>query len=123
MHNKRVSDIKRAQKTSLFLRAITTLFSQLTADNEELRSLYVNRIELTPDKSVCYVLFYSPLGIEEFNKKLSFLILYKPSLRAALAKEINGRYTPEIVFKYDEAQERVDRIDTLLQNLKDKGEL
>ena len=123
MHNKRVSDIKRAQKASLFLRSISNLFSQLTTDTEELRSLFVNRVELSPDKGTCYVLFYSPLGIEEFNKKLPILILYKPSLRAALAKEINGRYTPEIIFKYDEAQAYVDRIDTLLQNLKDKGDL
>lgn len=123
IHNKRVSDIKRAQKTSLFLRTISTLFSRLTTDNTELTSLFVNRVELAPDKSICYVLFYSPLGIEEFNKKLPLLILYKPSLRGALASEINGRYTPDIVFKYDEAQEHVDRIDTILQNLKDKGEL
>ena len=123
MHNKRVSDIKRAQKASLFLRSISNLFSQLTTDTQELRSLFVNRVELSPDKGTCYVLFYSPLGIEEFNNKLPILILYKPSLRAALAKEINGRYTPEIVFKYDEAQAHVDRIDTLLQKLKDKGEL
>lgn len=123
MHNKRVSDIKRAQKTSLYLRTISTLFSQLTLENQDLRSVYVNRIELSPDKSMCYVLFYSPLGIEEFNKKLPLLILYKPSLRAALAKQVAGRYTPDLVFKYDETQERVDRIDNILQALKDKGEL
>ena len=123
MHNKRLSDVKRAQKASLFLRTISTLFSRLTTDNPELVTLFVNRVELSPDKSACYVLFYSPLGIEEFDKKLQLLILYKPSLRAALANEINGRYTPEIVFKYDETQAHVDRIDTLLQDLKDKGEL
>lgn len=123
MHNKRVYDIKRAQKSSLYLRTISTLFSQLTLENKELNSVYVNRIEMSPDKSMIYVLFYSPLGIEEFNKKLQTLILYKPSLRAALAKQIDGRYTPDIVFKYDEAQEKVDRIDNLLQDLKNKGEL
>lgn len=123
MHNKKISDVKRAQKTSLYLRTISTLFSQLTSEKEELRSLFVNRVELSPDKGMCYVLFYSPLGIEEFNSKISTLILYKPSLRAALAKQVAGRYTPDIVFKYDETQERVDRIDTLLYALKEKGEL
>lgn len=118
MNNKRVSDIKRAQKTSLLLRAISTLFSQASMDNKELASVYVNRVELSSDKSLCYVFFCAHGGKEEFEAKKQYLILFKPSLRAALAKQINGRYTPQIVFKFDAVHDKVQRIETLLEKNK-----
>jgi ribosome-binding factor A len=118
MNNKRVSDIKRAQKTSLLLRAISTLFSQAAMDHKELASFYVNRVELSPDKSNCYVFFCAIGGEEEFKKNKGTLILYKPSLRAALAKQINSRYTPQIIFKFDTVHDKVQRVEQLLEDIK-----
>ncbi len=121
---KKVHDIKRAQKASLLLRTISTLFSKAVQDDAQLSGLMINRVELAPDKSTCYVYFYDPKGEVEFNQNfLPRLILYKPSLRAALAKEIAGRYTPELVFKFDNVFEKSMRIETLLSELKEKGEL
>jgi hypothetical protein len=73
---------------------------------------------LSPDKGHCYVFFATIGGVEEFNEKLNRLKLYKPSLRAALAKEINGRYTPDITFKFDAAQEKTNRVEELLRRFK-----
>ncbi len=121
---KKVHDIKRAQKTSLFLRTIGILFSKTLQDDHELNGIMVNRVELSPNKSTCCVYFYAAEGEEFFRTNmLPRLILYKPSLRAALAKEIAGRYTPELVFKFDAIFEKTMRIETLLSNLKDKGDL
>ncbi len=120
---KRVHDIKRAQKASLLLRTISTLFSKAVQDDAQLNGTMINRVELAPDKSTCYVYFYTPLGEDEFSQKLlPRLILYKPSLRAALAREVRGRYTPELVFKFDQTFEKSMRIDTILSELKEKGE-
>ena len=123
MNNKRVSDIKRSQKEALFLRTISNLFLQATLDDAQLRGFCINRVMLSPDKGHCYVFFATIGGVEEFNEKLNRLKLYKPSLRAALAKEINGRYTPEITFKFDAAQEKTNRVEELLEELKRKGDL
>lgn len=121
---KKVHDIKRAQKASLLLRTISTLFAAAVRDDAQLNGVMINRVELAPDKSTCYVYFYTAEGEESFNQKLlSRLILYKPSLRAALAKEIASRYTPELVFKFDNVFEKSLRIETLLSELKEKGEL
>ena len=120
----KVHEIKRAQRASLLLRAISTLFSSVARDDAALNGVTINRVELSPDKSTCYVYFYTAQGEEVFkNELLSRLILYKPSLRAALAKEIAGRYTPELIFKFDNAFEKSLRIETLISGLKDKGEL
>lgn len=123
MNNKRVSDIKRAQKESLLFRTISKLFLEMTMDEQGFAGFCVNRITLSPDKSQCYVYFSTTGGQKEFDEKLEKLKLYKPSMRAALAKEISGRYTPQIVFKFDATQEKANRIDELLHNLKDKGDL
>lgn len=121
--NKRITDIKRAQKISLLFRAISKLFLEASIDNKELSSFYVNRVELSPDKSHCYVFFCAIGGEAEFEKKINTLKLYKPSMRAALSKQINSRYTPQLTFKFDSCQEKVQRIEHLLQDLKDKGDL
>lgn len=123
MNNKHVSDIKRAQKESLLFKTISKLFLEATINDSSLLGFSVNRVALSPDKGYCYVYFWAPGGQEEFKKNLEQLKLYKPSLRAALAKEIAGRYTPEIVFKFDTKEEKVQRIDELLEELKRKGDL
>lgn len=123
MNNKRVSDIKRAQKESLLLRTISKLFVETVIDDTDLQGFYVNRVALSPDKSHCYVYFCSTGGKDEFETKLEKLKLYKPSLRAALSKEIASRYTPQITFKFDTCQAKVQRMDELLEDLKKKGEL
>ncbi len=123
MNNRRVSDIKRAQKTSLLFRTIAQLFAQTLFDNKELTGFYVNRVELSPDKGLCYVFFCAPGGEEGFKEKLPILKLYKPSVRAAIAKEVPGRYAPDILFKFDKTDEKSRRIDDILYKLKNNGDL
>lgn len=118
MKNIQACNVKRAQKESLLFKTISKLFLEMTIDNKSFYGFCINRVVLSPDKSRCSVLFCATGGKEEFDQKLHDLKLYKPSLRAALAKQINGRYTPEIVFKYDQCQEKVDRIESLLEKIK-----
>jgi ribosome-binding factor A len=120
---KKVYEIKRAQKAAQLLRIICTLFSNASRDDDRLQGAQITRVELSPDKSRCYVFFYHPGGEEAFKETLRYLILYKPSLRAALSKEIAGRYTPELEFAFDHSFEKAERIEALFEKLKDKGEL
>ena len=115
--------IKRAQKESYFFREIAQLFMQIAMDDPRLAGIYINRVSLSPDGGTCNILFLSPEGKEDFEKKLPTLILYKPSLRSALAKTSHGRYTPKLIFRYDEDQEKVEKINRLLDTLKAEGKL
>ena len=114
----RVSDIKRAQKASLLFKAVSQLYWAAANDNKELEGLFITRVELSPDKGMCYVFFYTPEGEDVFHEKFPLLKLYKPSLRCALAKQIPGRYAPDILFKFDHQQEKIDRVDNLLEKVK-----
>ena len=116
-------DIKRAQKERLLLREISQLFMKAAMDDPSLEGVFVSRIALSPDKGLCYIYFYTPAGKDVFNEKLEVLKLYKPSLRSALAKAIPSRYTPDLLFKFDEVFEKEAKINALLDQLKGEGEL
>ncbi len=115
-----VSNVKRAQKESLLFREISQLFLQASLDDSRLQGITVNRVQLSPDKGVCTVFFYTAQGEEHFNQILRQLTLYKPSLRKALASTVKSRYTPELVFKFDKQFEKTQRIEQLIESVKTK---
>jgi len=119
----RQADIRRAKKEMLYYKEISKLFLEISLDDEKLSGLYVNAVKLSPDKAVCYVLFFSDKGYEDFKKRLPDLILYKPSLRRAISKNIRSRYTPELKFKYDKPFEKQQKIEALFDRLKVENKL
>lgn len=121
--SKQQQEIRKAQKESYFYREVSTLFSRITIDEPRLTGLFINRVSLSSDGGTCVVLFLATNGRTEFEEKLPTLILYKPSLRSALAKTSQGRYTPNLIFRYDEDQEKADKINRLIDKLKEEGKL
>ena len=118
MKTSRVSDIKRAQKESVLLHEISGYFLRITLDDPRLKDLTINRVKLSKDKSRCTIFFFCPQGKKQFDELLRTLILYKPSMRKALADSIRSRYTPELIFTYDEAFERQLSMDALFDRIK-----
>lgn len=123
MTNSRVSHIKRSQKESQILREISDLFVKIVLDNNRLQGLIITRVLLSRDKGVATILFFTDEGEEKFKEQLELLKLYKPSLRASLAKKIASRYVPELIFKFDEQFEKERKIHNLLDKLKEGGEI
>ncbi len=60
--------------------------------------------------------------MEDFEEILEILKLYKPSLRKALSAEIKARYVPDLIFRFDKKFEKRQRIEKLLEEIKEKGE-
>lgn len=83
------------------MREISNFFLRITHDEPSLRPLSVSRVKLSSNKSTCSVFFYIEGGKEAFRNLFGTLVLYKPTLRKALAQQIQSRYTPDLVFKYD----------------------
>lgn len=113
----RKHEIKRAQKEHQLLRELSQFLLQLSLDDARLAGLFISRVALSPDKSVCTVFFYSQEGAEAFKNILPILILYRPSLRRSLSTVIPARYTPELVFKYDELHDKHERMNALLDKI------
>lgn len=120
MHN---THVKRAQKAALFLKEISILFLQASIDHKDLKDLYPSRVSFSSDTGICTIFFFSPHGRTYFNEKLPFLKLFKPSLRAAIAKRIPQRRVPDFIFKYDDDMEKQQRFDSLLDKLRSEGKL
>jgi ribosome-binding factor A len=110
----RVSSIKRAQKESLLMRSISHLLMQISLDD--------NRVSLSASKSICTIYFYSPRGQDYFKEIFQTLVLYKPSMRAAIAKILDARYTPDLVFRFDEQFEKQLKLENLLDSVKTTDE-
>lgn len=115
------SAIKRAQKESLLMQELAKMLLSLSLDDNRIAGIFINRVKLSPDKSVCTVYFYTSEGQEVFEEKLRFLVLYKPSLRKALAAAVPSRYVPELVFKYDDLFDKQQRVDEILEKIKGDG--
>lgn len=114
-------EIKREKKKSLFMREISQMI-QLIAESEPLvAKVYPTRLDFTNDYSACYVYLstFGEFSETTFNEALEVLKLYKPSIRKELASRLNPRYTPDILFFYDNLKEKQSRIDALLDKVRD----
>ena len=79
----------------------------------------VTKVKTSPDLKMARV--YISI-INEKNRKESLRILKKSSgyIRSEVAKKLNLRYTPELIFEFDETIEYGARIDELLKNVMKK---
>lgn len=121
MTNPTVRDIKRAQKEKLFFRELSHLFLQLSLDDPRIKNISLSRVQLSPDKSVCFIYFYTPEGLDSFKDALEILKLYKPSIRRIIASKIESRYVPELRFKFDDQYEKQERLEQLLEKVKSES--
>lgn len=118
MTSSRVREIKHAQKESNFFHHIAQFILQIKQDEPSLSDLSFTRVELSPDGGLCTLFFSAPGGLQAYEKMRTTLVLYKPSLRSALAQSIPGRYIPSLRFAYDKRSEKQRRIDELLDRIK-----
>lgn len=123
MNQRRKSDIKHAQRESFFLREVSNFFMRIAQDEPRLSTLYIEHVQLSADGSRCIFYFHSAKGKQEFEELLPLLILYKPSMRASLAKIVSRKYVPQLVFAYAEHVDKQRKVDALIESLKKEGKL
>ena len=126
MARTRYQEVRRSQKKSYFLREISSLIMQISYDEPLVAALYVTRVELSEDGGVCYIYFsaYQVQTTEEkkkaFEEARHRLVLYKGSMRSALAKTSHSRYVPHLRFMFDEKVEKELRVNDLLTTVMDQ---
>lgn len=82
--------------------------------------LTVTRVKITPDFKYAKV-YVSILNSKSTTKTMEGLKESSGFIRSRIAKTINLRITPELVFELDDSLEYGERIDTILKELnKDK---
>lgn len=125
MHKPTTADVKRERKKSMYLRELSTFIDSIAQEQPAVREIYLSRLELSADGGICYLYFATITAVdpenagikERFDKAFEILKLYKPSLRKALAQGLQARYTPDLMFLFDEKREKIDRINELLDQV------
>ena len=82
--------------------------------------LSVTKVKITPDFKYAKV-YVSILNSKDVDKTMSGLKESSGFIRSRIAKEVNLRITPELVFEIDDSLEYGARIDNILKDL-NKGE-
>lgn len=81
----------------------------------------VTRVKVTPDLKYAKV-YVSMLNSKSVDKTMNGLKESAGFLRSALAKSVNLRITPELVFEYDDSIENGERIENILKEISKKDE-
>lgn len=81
----------------------------------------VTKVKVTPDLKYAKV-YVSILNSKSNEKTLEGLKASAGFIRTSLAKKVNLRITPELVFEYDDSIEHGERIENLLQEIKKQDE-
>ncbi len=99
---------------------LTLLLLQQVAD-PRLTGVSVSRVEVTPDLKQARVFFTVPAG-RESGPALKGMQRAKGFFRSHLAKMLNLRYTPDLLFFFDNLNEEMQRIDSLFRQIeKERG--
>ena len=108
----------RMQKINEELKREIGNIISLKMNNSALKKglISVTSVETSPDLKYARV-FVSMINVG--NKKEALKALKKSSgfIRTEIAQKINLRYTPELVFEFDESLEYGDRIDNILKKI------
>jgi ribosome-binding factor A len=112
------SDIKRRQRESAILRGLSPVLQNIFIDSEAMQSFFVSRVELSSDGGLCNVIIASSTNdIDVIKAGMREIKLFAPSSRAALAKILNGRYVPELLFIFDKQMDKQRQLNLVLSKI------
>ncbi len=96
------------------------LNSVMTKDLSDLHAglITISKVIMTPDLKLAKV-YISFLGNKEPAEKLIERINYrKPHIRYMLGRQLTMKYTPDLIFFFDDTMEYADKINKLLNEVK-----
>lgn len=121
------SNSGRMNKINEELKKVISNIISVDLKNPHLTGLItVTKVDTSPDLKIAYV-YVSMIGTKSNKENLAILKKSAGFVRSSLARKVNLRTTPEIVFMFDESIEYGAKIDEILKNItkdmkKDKGE-
>lgn len=109
----KVADLIHKEVSELFVRTIK---------DPRIGLITITRVTVTPDCRLARIHFSVPGSMEEREKSIQGLDSAKGYIRRELARRLNLRYTPEILFQFDPSIEYAIHIAEVIQSLKKEEE-
>lgn len=104
-----MADLIRKEVSELFVK---------TVKDPRIGMITITRVTVTPDCRLARIYFSVPGSIEDREKSIQGIDSAKGYIRRELAKRLNLRYTPEILFQFDPSIEYAIHIEEVIQSLK-----
>jgi ribosome-binding factor A len=104
---KRVAEAIKNELSILLLREVA---------DPRLSEVTFSQVEVSPDLKYAKIFFVMPADGDS-KKAFNALKKAKGFFRSRLAKAINLRYTPELIFHYDSANEKIDRMEEIFMEI------
>jgi ribosome-binding factor A len=114
-----MSNFRKARIEEAYQKEILNIITYNVRD-PRLRGISITQVVFTPDLRLAKVYYDVPEGKErivEINKGLK---KSKGFIKRALAQKVKIKYTPDIIFYFDETAQVKDRIDQLFDEIKRK---
>lgn len=98
------------------MKAISHIITYELKNPDVTGMISVTRVKVTPDLKYAkvYVSILNPKSVEESMKGLKESAGF---IRSQVAKTVNLRITPELVFEYDDSIENGEKIDNILKQI------
>ena len=98
------------------MKAISHIITYELKNPDVTGMISVTRVKVTPDLKYAkvYVSILNPKSVEETMKGLKDSAGF---IRSQVAKTVNLRITPELVFEYDDSIEHGEKIDNILKQI------
>ena len=113
-----MSDNNRMNRVNEELReAISKIIDQELQDPKLTGMISVSSVKTTPDFRYARV-FVTMIGCKSQKENLAILKKSSGYIRSLIAKRVNLRMTPELVFEFDESIEYGVKIDKILKDMK-----
>ncbi len=98
------------------MKAISHIITYELKNPDVTGMISVTRVKVTPDLKYAkvYVSILNPKSVEETMKGLKESAGF---IRSQVAKTVNLRITPELVFEYDDSIENGEKIDNILKQI------
>ena len=108
----RVADAVRRELSVLLLTKVRDV---------QLTSVSISRVEVSDDLKQARIFFTVLGGRKAIKEAGAALERARGFMRSHLAKNLNMRYTPNLLFKYDEIAEKVEHIENIFQEIANEG--
>jgi ribosome-binding factor A len=109
----RVGEVIRQALSELLLRG--EIYDEVISSH----MITISEVRMSPDLRLATI-YVMPLGGRDIDQVMAALERNKRFLRGAIAKAVNLKFAPEIRFRKDESFDTGQRIDQLLDSLKQR---
>lgn len=112
--------VRQLRVAELIKSVIAETLAQRRIDAEVLQDHFitVSKVKVSPDlqNSTVFITIFQSDDTKEALKQINGLA---PKFRSIISKNIKLKTTPQIIFRYDDTSDHVDKINSLLASIKD----